>query len=498
MFLPHETGVAAFGTSSLPLRGPQAGEARQRLERDFERLALIPRLIILAVLGIGALLEYGHGHRSAHWVGLVVYGLTTVALGLWPERRRPGWLPWVATAIDAVLTVYVIAEHLPRRAADLDRATDAVSLMPAFLLLMQTGLRLRRDLVVLFAGLTLAGWLASIPLLIAPGELAAVAVRQTHSFLSFAAASGFVLYAVHGMQVAWSATLKAELDRLLLSRFLPRGVASDIVRSEGEIEVSNRHACLLILDLRGFSTLTRERPSGEVVADLMKFRALVHDAVSARGGVVDKYMGDGVLALFLEGTPEEQAGAGLQAVTDIFQEFEVWNASRAAAGRPPLRTIAALHRGIVLTGVFDDGRRAEFTVLGPAMNALARIERRAKEADADVLASKGFLRLLAEPVRARLRVERLPRREGDDELPDVCAVSLEPGPSPATTAATRGEDGRLQGQRHRRDRRRAPAHRPASDGENPSKGTAAVPLPAEPRGAVQISAPTGSAVQAKV
>ena len=75
---------------------------------------------------------------------------------------------------------------------------------------------------------------------------------------------------------------------------------------------------------------------------------------------------------------------------------------------PPLRVIVALHTGEVLAGVFDDGLRAEFTVLGPAMNALSRIERRAKEDDLDLVASKRFVRLLEQSAYPDLTLREHP------------------------------------------------------------------------------------------
>ena len=53
----------------------------------------------------------------------------------------------------------------------------------------------------------------------------------------------------------------------------------------------------------------------------------------------------------------------------------------------------ALHAGELLVGIFDDGVRAEYTVLGPAMNTLARLEARTKAANLDIAASGEFLRL---------------------------------------------------------------------------------------------------------
>jgi class 3 adenylate cyclase len=410
----------------IPGRRPGGG-LPEHLEHDFDRRALVPRLLVLAILGAGALLEYGHGHREGHWIALVVYCLTTVVLAL-SSRHAAGrhWLPWAATVTDAALAVYVIADHLPRDAHDLFLATDAVSLLPAILLLIQTGMRLRRDLVAAFAGIVAAGWLTALALLThsaslpATGPTPAFAFRQTLGFLSFAVAAGFVLYAVHRTRLAWAAVLNARWDRMLLSRFLPEGVAAEVVASEEMTEIAESHACLLAVDIRGFSALTRERPGREVINDLMAFRRFVHDAVSRHGGVVDKYLGDGVLAVFLDGTPEQQAARAFDAADEILRPLKV---SRNHDEMPSgTHVIATLHCGFVLAGVFDDGRRAEFTVLGPAMNALPRMERRSKMSNLGVVASKRFLRLLDAARRVRLDARPIERRPGDEDLPDILSV----------------------------------------------------------------------------
>ena len=419
-------GGAAWSLRGFGGRGDE--DLPDDLGREVDRRALFPRLLVLAVLGVGALLEYGHGHRAGHWIVLAVYGLTTAALALASRSAASrSWLPWAATAADAGLAVYVIADHLPRDAHDVFLASDAVSLFPAFLLLLQTGLRLRRDLVALFAGIVAGGWLLAL-VLYAGSDTAAVPLggtpftaRQALGFISFASSAGFVLYAVHWMRRAWAATLRARAHQMMLSRFLPEGVAADVIDGEGAVDIVERHVCLLSVDIRGFSTLTRTRPSREVIGVLMEFRRLVHEAVSRHGGIVDKYLGDGVLAVFLNGTPERQAADAFNAAKDVLHRVGSWRApTKATEG---LRVIATLHRGLVLAGVFDDGRRAEFTVLGPAMNALSRMERRSKEADLDLVASKRFLRLLPTAILAQLDARLVERRAADDELPDVFAIT---------------------------------------------------------------------------
>ncbi|WP_262032542.1 adenylate/guanylate cyclase domain-containing protein [Microvirga sp. Mcv34] len=416
--------MPATGVDKAVRQRGSANELPQHLENDFDRQAFVPRLLVLAMLAAATLLEYGHGHWEGHWIVLVIYGLTTVVLAL-SSRFAAGqsWLPWVATVTDAGLVVYVTADHLPRDTHDLALATDAVSLFPAFLLLIQTGLRLRRDLVAAYAGIVAAGWLAALSMIADSGTFAAagpspLATRQVLGLLLFVTTAGFVFYAVHRMRLAWATILRVQWDRMLLSHFLPEGIAAEVVN--GEAEIAERHVCLLAVDIRGFSALVRERPRREVIGTLMEFRRLVHDSVSHHGGIVDKYLGDGVLAVFLHDTPEQQAESALAAALDILRQVDGWKEHvHAPSG---VRAIAALHRGLVFAGVFDDDRRAEFTVLGPAMNALSRMERRAKEAGVDLLVSKGFLRLLQPSTRAGLNMQPVGRRAGDEELPDVLSV----------------------------------------------------------------------------
>jgi adenylate cyclase len=426
----HRSNPVTEKSRTRPDRN-RADELPEHLERDFDRRALAPRLIVLVLLGLAAILDYGHGPRTGHWIALGGYGLTTIAMAI-SSKFAVGrsWLPWAATIADASLAVYVIADHLPREPHDAILATDAVSVLPAFLLLLQTGMRLRRDLVAVFASLVIAGWLGSLQLFVESETLHAtvgstpIATRHALGFMTFAAAAGFVLHSVHRMRMASAAVMQSKVDQMLLSRFLPEGVAAEVVSGQHNADVAERHACLVALDIRGFSAHARERQSAELIALLMKFRRIVHDSVSRHGGIIDKYLGDGVLAVFLEGSPEQQARDALDAVRDILHRVDAWNDRLAAAGQSETRVIAALHKGLVLAGVFDDGLRAEFTVLGPAMNALSRMERRAKEANVDVLASKRFLRLLPASEVALLHARSLERRPCDHELPDVQSVHL--------------------------------------------------------------------------
>jgi class 3 adenylate cyclase len=418
--------IDSFGRPGAAEHGGQ--DLSRQLERDFDRRALFPRLIVLAVLLVGALLDRDPAHAASHWTVLAAYGGTTFAIAAAARLPRAHlWLPWVGTVMDAAVAVYAFAAHLPRSADEAHRASDALSLFPALLFLLQTGLRLRPILVLVFAGVVIGGSLVSVAALLgAPSTLfatnhgAATATGLVQGLAAFLAATLFTLSAVSWMRRATEAAWREREDRILVSRFLPEGIAGRVVRGG---EAAERHACLLSVDIRGSSSIGRDYAAAQTVAWLLTFRRIVHEAVSWRRGMVDKYIGDGVLALFLAGTPGAQAEDALAAARAVAVHLDAWNIERHRTGDPPLRTIMSLHGGTVLAGVFDDGHRAEFTVLGAPMNALSRIERRAKDAGVDVVASLSFIELLGPALRTELRVRPL-AAGGEADLPDLGVLSF--------------------------------------------------------------------------
>ncbi|WP_298958229.1 adenylate/guanylate cyclase domain-containing protein [uncultured Methylobacterium sp.] len=383
--------------------------------------ALAMRLVVFLVLLTAAQVHDGSLHAASHWMILGGYALSSLWLGLVSLRRPAEATSWISTVLDAALAIYVVIEHMLAGSVGASAPGDVVSRLPAFLLLLQTGLTLRVMHTILFSVLVAGFWAVMLVVGLADPEIGAITsetiAHQAFGLLTFVAMSLFVIDGTLRLRSALREALRLEHERSALARFVPAGV--DLVRGDGAAPLRSRHACLLALDIRGFSALTRVWGESEVVGWLLAVRALVHDTVDRHGGIVDKYVGDGVLAQFLDGTAAQQAAAALACADEISRRMEAANGERVARGLPALAVTVALHAGEVLVGVFDDGRRAEFTVLGPAMNALARIERRAKNDGLPLAASKRFLRSLG--ARAPADWRRLPRRAGEEDCPDLVA-----------------------------------------------------------------------------
>lgn len=166
-----------------------------------------------------------------------------------------------------------------------------------------------------------------------------------------------------------------------------------IRRGEGE-EI---RAVLWFSDMRDFTGLNERLPPGQVLELLNNYFQLVGDALSSHGGEILKFIGDGVMgyfpaedALFLPMVTAAALGAARQLIADV----EAANEARATGGAEPLRFGIGLHVGDVTFGNIGTEDRLDFTVIGPAVNYAARLEKVAALTGRPVVLSQAVADLL--------------------------------------------------------------------------------------------------------
>ncbi len=168
----------------------------------------------------------------------------------------------------------------------------------------------------------------------------------------------------------------------LFGRHVGRQVAQMTVDGEVDVELggATRVASVLFVDLTGSTSYAEEHGPAEVVEMLNRFFGVVFTAVDDHGGLVNKFMGDAVLALF--GAPVEQpdhAAAALGAARQIAQ--------RLTAEVTEVGFGVGVATGEVVVGHVGHEERFEYTAIGDAVNAAARITDLAKQVDGWVLAT---------------------------------------------------------------------------------------------------------------
>ncbi len=162
-------------------------------------------------------------------------------------------------------------------------------------------------------------------------------------------------------------------------------------------------AVILFSDMRDFTRLSEDLPRPEVLSLLNDYFAVIVGAVHEAGGEVLKYLGDGLLAVFRITAPEQAGEAcarSLIAVLESIDALERANRRRAAAGQATIRAGIALHLGNVMYGNIGADNRLDFTVIGPAVNLAARLERLTKTIDQPVLTSGAFAEACPVALRA--------------------------------------------------------------------------------------------------
>ena len=159
----------------------------------------------------------------------------------------------------------------------------------------------------------------------------------------------------------------------------------------GEVETID--AAILLADLRGFTRLADRYPHEKLVATLDDYLECMADPVQDNGGQILKFLGDGLLGTFdLTGAGRiSNSRAALSAAEGALDAVQALNLLRAEAGEPTMALDVALHVGEVLYGNVGSERRLDFTVIGPAVNEVSRMETLCAELHCNLVASASFV-----------------------------------------------------------------------------------------------------------
>ena len=157
----------------------------------------------------------------------------------------------------------------------------------------------------------------------------------------------------------------------------------------GRAQGQEREVAVLFCDLRGFTSLTEKRLPFDTVFILNRYFEAVGEAVEDAGGYIDKFIGDGVLALFgLNTTPQEAARQALDAALRIKAGLARLNEDYASEFEHPLRIAMSLHAGPAIVGQMGYGQATSLTAVGDTINAASRLEGLAKELDVELVISE--------------------------------------------------------------------------------------------------------------
>ena len=197
------------------------------------------------------------------------------------------------------------------------------------------------------------------------------------------------LVEVHSLRDTATHLLDAYVGRAAGRRIL----AGEVKRGDGQ----TIDAVIWYCDLRGFTRASDMLPRDAIIALLNDYFDTMGNIVTAAGGEILKFMGDGMLAIFPVPAPGERNDTALRAVRAAASAVDamlVLNRIRSAEGEMTVRFGLALHIGEVMFGNIGASQRLDFTVIGPAVNHAARLEKLCTPLDRSVLLSPAMAALL--------------------------------------------------------------------------------------------------------
>ena len=208
----------------------------------------------------------------------------------------------------------------------------------------------------------------------------------------------------HRLQGACDTYSQRALTRNLLNAYLgsnagPKVLAGQIRRGTGE-ELA---AVLWSSDLRGFTERSDRLAGSRMIAILNALFEAQAKAIHHHGGEILKFIGDGLLAIFPiddVGRGQDAAENALDAAREALDAVSLLADDPSMAGEPPLKIVVALHAGTVIYGNVGSADRLDFTVIGPAVNLVSRIEAAAKALDQPIVVSDDFARAYGKPLRS--------------------------------------------------------------------------------------------------
>jgi class 3 adenylate cyclase len=194
--------------------------------------------------------------------------------------------------------------------------------------------------------------------------------------------------------------------RTLFSRYVTPQVAEHAITHGAELGGQQTVATVLFSDIRGFTSLTERLPADTLISLLNRYFEVMSAVVQAEDGVINKFGGDSLLAIF--GTPlypqDEHADAAVRTAQGMLRQLRSFNEEQKERGEPILRIGIGIATGLVVVGNVGSTSRMEYTVIGDTVNLASRLEALTKTHAADVLIAESTVAKLDE---APLPLERL-------------------------------------------------------------------------------------------
>jgi adenylate cyclase len=179
--------------------------------------------------------------------------------------------------------------------------------------------------------------------------------------------------------------------RGVLERYVAPQLVKYVMANIGQMNLNGdkRELTILMSDVRNFTTMTEKSEPMELIALLDDYLAAMTEIIFKYNGIVDKFIGDGILAYWGAFTPDHNhAQEASLAALEMIEKLKELNARWATQGMGPISIGIGVNTGTVIFGNIGKGKKIEFTVIGDPVNLAARLESLNKEFHTSIIISE--------------------------------------------------------------------------------------------------------------
>ena len=333
----------------------------------------------------------------------ILWGAATLLFGEGSLRKR--YSPWVSIALTSMdITVAIAAQDDLLRGANAMGIVDTHAAVSTLSILM----------LIVTSNLLRFSTIATVWTAFYAGVAYAALLIKNHMWSTWAASDLLILSCL-GMLMVWAGSRQREVIRRMkvreaFARYLPGPIVARLESNPMMLELGGevQEATIMFADIRGFTALSEAMQPAEVVGLLNEYFTQMVDEIFCQAGILDKFIGDGLCAVFIDNLDGEMAGQAVRAIDcgiNMLGRLAEINTLRVGRGEVPLKIGIGIHTGLVVAGNVGSRHRMEYTHIGDTVNTCSRIEGLCKELGEPLLISDATL---AHSVGAHFRTRAMP------------------------------------------------------------------------------------------
>ena len=387
----------------------EVGRSLQKRERANEVLV---RIIQLAIVIMFATL-YSFAAKTAAQAAfqpvpyvLGAYMVLSIIGLIWSIRSKlPDWSVYCSILFDFVLLYALMVIFHIQYQQPASFILKAPTLLYVFIFIALRALRLEWKFVAAAGLAAMTGWGLVVFYVINIDPEHTMITRSYVEYLtsnsvligaeidkliSIFAVTGILVLVVNGSSNLLVTAISEQAAARDFSRFFDKRVAQDIRSSGGTLEAGKgdrRHTAIIYIDIRGFSRIAADREPSDVMQILSTYQGRVVPLLQKHGAIIDKFMGDGIMATIGINEPDAKySRCAIEAADAILTDYRKWNEEEPLLAEAGLTKIGiGIATGTVSFGAVGQGDRLEMTVIGAPVNTSAKLEKHNKTENSECI-----------------------------------------------------------------------------------------------------------------